>query len=99
MPSDVVDDVVVGAGVVGLTTALLLARGGHDVVVVTAEPVGGGSSGRSLGIVSELHGTAYRRTRQEHGHRIQRAEVRFDGIAGCLRTPGGGSSRTASTST
>ncbi len=39
------------------------------------------------------HGTAYRRTRQEHGHRIQRAEVRFDGIAGCLRTPGGGSSR------
>jgi len=39
------------------------------------------------------HGTAYRRTRQENGHRIQRAEVRFDGIAGCLRTPGGGSSR------
>lgn len=39
------------------------------------------------------HGTAYRRTRQEHAHRIQRAEVRFDGIAGCLRTPGGGSSR------
>jgi glycine/D-amino acid oxidase-like deaminating enzyme len=61
MPSDVVDDVVVGAGVVGLTTALLLARGGHRVVVVTAEPVGGGSSGRSAGIVSELHGTAYRR--------------------------------------
>jgi glycine/D-amino acid oxidase-like deaminating enzyme len=61
MPSDVVDDVVVGAGVVGLTTALLLARGGHRVVVVTAEPIGGGSSGRSLGIVSQLHGTAYRR--------------------------------------
>lgn len=39
------------------------------------------------------HGTAYRRTRQENGQRIQRAEVRFDGIAGCLRTPGGGSSR------
>lgn len=39
------------------------------------------------------YGTAYRRTRQENGLRIQRAEVRFDGIAGCLRTPGGGSSR------
>ena len=39
------------------------------------------------------YGTAYRRTRQENGQRIQRAEVRFDGIAGCLRTPGGGSSR------
>jgi len=34
-------------------------------------------------------GTIYRRTRNG----IQRAEVRFDGIAGCLRTPAGGSSR------
>lgn len=38
-------------------------------------------------------GTIYRRTRIEHGERIQRAEVRFDDIAGCLRTPSGGSSR------
>lgn len=34
-------------------------------------------------------GGIYMRTRDG----IQRAEVRFDGIAGCLRTPGGGSSR------
>lgn len=34
-------------------------------------------------------GTIYRRTR----HGVQRAEVRFDGVAGCLRTPAGGSSR------
>lgn len=39
-------------------------------------------------------GTIYRRTRlAPTGEKIQRAEVRFDGIAGCLRTPGGGSSR------
>jgi DNA (cytosine-5)-methyltransferase 1 len=38
-------------------------------------------------------GTAFRRTRIEAGRRVQRAEVRFDGIAGCLRTPTGGSSR------
>jgi DNA (cytosine-5)-methyltransferase 1 len=38
-------------------------------------------------------GTIYKRTRIENGDRVQRAEVRFDGIAGCLRTPGGGSSR------
>ncbi len=38
-------------------------------------------------------GTVYRRTRIEDGRRIVRAEVRFDGIAGCLRTPAGGSSR------
>ena len=41
----------------------------------------------------EMIGTLYKRTRVEKGHRVQRAEVRFDGLAGCLRTPGGGSSR------
>jgi DNA (cytosine-5)-methyltransferase 1 len=39
-------------------------------------------------------GAVYRRTRtDEKGVKRQRAEVRFDGMAGCLRTPGGGSSR------
>lgn len=39
-------------------------------------------------------GTIYRRTRMDAaGRRTQRAEIRFDGIAGCLRTPQGGSSR------
>ena len=40
-------------------------------------------------------GTVYKRTRPNgpDGRRIQRAEVRFDGVAGCLRTPTGGSSR------
>jgi DNA (cytosine-5)-methyltransferase 1 len=39
-------------------------------------------------------GTVYKRTRPDHtGKRSQRAEVRFDEIAGCLRTPAGGSSR------
>ncbi|EJI87002.1 C-5 cytosine-specific DNA methylase [Alishewanella aestuarii B11] len=39
-------------------------------------------------------GTIYKRTRPDgYGGRVQRAEVRFDEIAGCLRTPSGGSSR------
>ncbi|MCF7779680.1 DNA (cytosine-5-)-methyltransferase [Sulfitobacter sp. M220] len=38
-------------------------------------------------------GTIYKRTRSEQGQKFQRAEVRFDDLAGCLRTPGGGSSR------
>ncbi len=45
------------------------------------------SGGRAVGAV-------YRRTRpNERGVSRQRAEVRFDNIAGCLRTPAGGSSR------
>jgi DNA (cytosine-5)-methyltransferase 1 len=39
-------------------------------------------------------GAVYRRTRpDERGVSRQRAEVRFDDVAGCLRTPAGGSSR------
>jgi DNA (cytosine-5)-methyltransferase 1 len=44
------------------------------------------SGGRAVGAV-------FRRIRIEHGQRVQRAEARFDGLAGCLRTPSGGSSR------
>jgi len=41
-----------------------------------------------------LVGGIYKRTRKdENGERLQRAEIRFDDIAGCLRTPVGGSSR------
>ena len=39
-------------------------------------------------------GGIYKRTRHdENGKRTQRAEIRFDDVAGCLRTPVGGSSR------
>ena len=43
-------------------------------------------AGRSTGAV-------FRRTRTTAEGRQQRAEARFDGLAGCLRTSGGGSSR------
>jgi DNA (cytosine-5)-methyltransferase 1 len=38
-------------------------------------------------------GAAFRRMRRENGAKVQRVEARFDGLAGCLRTPAGGSSR------
>ena len=38
-------------------------------------------------------GAGFRRTRRENGNSVQRFEARFDGLAGCLRTPAGGSSR------
>ena len=67
-------------------------------------------TGRLLELMAPLHrarlaamqargeravGAVFRRTRQENGQAVQRAEVRFDGLAGCLRTPRGGSSRQA----
>lgn len=64
---------------------------------------------RLLGMMNALHrakidqvrafgtkqvGCIYKRTRHDKsGVKHQRAEVRFDDLAGCLRTPGGGSSR------
>lgn len=42
----------------------------------------------------KIVGAVYKRTRpNELGRKVQRAEVRFDDISGCLRTPAGGSSR------
>lgn len=39
-------------------------------------------------------GGVYKRTRlNERGVKVQRAEIRFDDVSGCLRTPAGGSSR------
>ena len=42
----------------------------------------------------KIVGGVYKRTRpNEQGRKVQRAEVRFDDVSGCLRTPAGGSSR------
>lgn len=38
-------------------------------------------------------GAVFRRIREEKDGRVQRAEIRYDGMAGCLRTPAGGSSK------
>ncbi len=50
--------------------------------------------GEARSVGRRVIGGIYRRTRlDELGRKVQRAEVRFDDIAGCLRTPAGGSSR------
>jgi glycine/D-amino acid oxidase-like deaminating enzyme/nitrite reductase/ring-hydroxylating ferredoxin subunit len=54
---DHLDDVVVGAGLTGLTTALLLARAGRRVAVLEAGVVGSLASGNTTGKVSLLQGT------------------------------------------
>ncbi len=51
------DELVVGAGLTGLTTALLLARAGRRVGVVEARHVGAVTTGRTTAKVSLLQGT------------------------------------------
>jgi glycine/D-amino acid oxidase-like deaminating enzyme/nitrite reductase/ring-hydroxylating ferredoxin subunit len=62
-----VDVAVLGAGIAGLTTALLLARGGRSVVVLEAERVAAGVSGHTTAKVSAQHGAKYAQLASRHG--------------------------------
>jgi len=53
------DVAVVGAGITGVTAALLLARSGAKVALIDAGKVGAGVTGFSTAKVSSLHGLTY----------------------------------------
>jgi glycine/D-amino acid oxidase-like deaminating enzyme len=49
LPMSEAATLVIGAGIAGLSTALFLARAGHDVVVIDRNPVNSGASGGNAG--------------------------------------------------
>jgi len=63
---------IVGAGIAGLTTALLLARAGVEVAVVEARTVGSGVTGHTTGKLTALQGLAYVRIESAHGEEAAR---------------------------
>jgi glycine/D-amino acid oxidase-like deaminating enzyme/nitrite reductase/ring-hydroxylating ferredoxin subunit len=62
-----VDVAVVGAGITGMTAALLLARAGRKVAVVDRGVVAGGTTGHSTAKITSQHGLAYATLRKLHG--------------------------------
>ena len=72
---DSADVVVVGAGITGLTTALLLARAGKKVVVVEARHVGACTTGNTTGKVSVLQGSKLASIAAKHGTDVLRHYV------------------------
>lgn len=69
------DVVIVGAGITGLSTAVMLAEAGVDVAVVDAGPVGRGATGASVGMASLLQGTTLATLRRHHPASLVRAYV------------------------
>ena len=67
-----VDAVVVGAGITGLTTALLLQRSGARVALLEAGRVCSGVTAYTTGKVTSLHGLTYGSLRQTFGKETAR---------------------------
>jgi glycine/D-amino acid oxidase-like deaminating enzyme/nitrite reductase/ring-hydroxylating ferredoxin subunit len=61
------DVVVIGAGITGLTTALMLKRAGLRIAVVEADRVGHGASGNNTAKVSGLQAVVYSELSKRHG--------------------------------
>src|SRR3954469_15075111 len=62
-----VDVAVLGGGIAGLTTALLLKRDGASVAVVEAGRVGGGVAAYNTAKVTSLHGIQYQAVASSFG--------------------------------
>lgn len=61
------DVVVIGGGIVGLTTALSASRDGAEVVLVEAARIGGRTSGHTTGKVTSQHSAIYAELIHHHG--------------------------------
>ncbi len=75
LPDGPVEDLVVGAGITGLVTALLLARSGRRVAVVEARHVGAVATGNTTAKVSLLQGTKYSRLLRYQSRQVAGAYV------------------------
>jgi len=67
------DVVVIGAGITGLTTALLLQRAGRSVTVIDLHRVASGTTGHTTGKVTSQHGLIYAELAQHRGEGTARA--------------------------
>jgi glycine/D-amino acid oxidase-like deaminating enzyme/nitrite reductase/ring-hydroxylating ferredoxin subunit len=62
-PGAVYDEIIVGAGITGLVTALMFARQGRRVVVLESRRVGAGTTGHSTAKITQLQGTQLSKVR------------------------------------
>src|SRR3954470_24115217 len=88
-----VDVAVLGGGIAGLTTALLLKRDGAKVAVVEAGRVGAGVTAYTTAKVTSLHGIQYQSVESSFGEDGSRAyaeanEAGLERVADCIEELG-----------
>ena len=64
------DDIVIGAGITGLTTALLLARAGRQVTLLEARSTGAAATGNTTAKISLLQGTRLSDILEHHSEKV-----------------------------
>ena len=81
---------VIGAGITGLTTAVLLAREGAEVALVEAHRAGAGATGYTTAKLSSLHGLTYADLLSSQGEELARAyaDANEAGIASVVALAG-----------
>ncbi|MGL5750595.1 MAG: FAD-dependent oxidoreductase [Paraclostridium sp.] len=72
-----VDILIVGGGIVGVTTAYLLAKKGVKCTLVDADKVGYGSSGRNTGKITSQHSIIYSKINNKYN--IEDAKLYYQG--------------------
>lgn len=71
------DCTIIGGGITGLTTAYILAKMGKKVVLVDANNIGYGCTGRNTGKITALHNVIYYKIKNKYS--IQDAKNYYDG--------------------
>lgn len=81
LPRDRFDVVIIGAGITGLVTGVILARGGCSVALVEARGVAALASGGNTGKATVLQGARLSTIRRAHSATVTRAyvEANLDG--------------------
>lgn len=94
LPADLtVDAAVVGGGITGLTTALMLLRQGLSVALLEADRIASSTTGYTTAKLSSLHGLSYAAIAEDHGEEAARLygranEAAIETVVGLARDNG-----------